>query len=86
VTNGRQKCMDADCDHESNRGEQADGYQQNAEGSYLAAGGYQHGGVSVPHRHDTAKHHRHVLRWGGRCTLKCGDRWPGPLFSNPFLW
>ena len=48
MTNGRQKCMDADCDCQNKQGDQANRYQQNAEGFQLAAArDCQHGGVSL---------------------------------------
>jgi hypothetical protein len=39
--------MDADCDCQSNKGEQADGYEQNAEDFHVATGDCLHRGLSV---------------------------------------
>jgi len=47
VSNSSQKCMDAECDYQSNQGEHADGYQKNAEAFYVATGDCQHRGVSL---------------------------------------
>jgi hypothetical protein len=47
VSDGSQKCMDAECDYQSNQGEHADGYQKNAEDSHVATGDFQHCGVRV---------------------------------------
>jgi hypothetical protein len=47
MSNSSQKCMDAECDYQSNQGEHADGYQKNAEALHVATGNYQHRGVSV---------------------------------------
>jgi len=47
VSNSSQKCMDAECDYQSNQGEHADGYQKNAEAFHVATGDCQHRGVSV---------------------------------------
>jgi hypothetical protein len=46
VANRSQKYMHADCDYQANQREQADGYDENAEASYVAAGDRLHGGTA----------------------------------------
>jgi hypothetical protein len=47
AANASQKCMDADCDCQKDKSDQADGSEKNGEDSCVAAGDYQHSGVSV---------------------------------------
>jgi hypothetical protein len=47
MTDGRQKCMNADCDRQSNQGKQADGYEKGSEDFPATIGNCKHGGHSL---------------------------------------